>query len=327
MTLTRRRLLLATSASALVGPVAQAQPAWPTGPLRLVVPFPPGGLLDGVGRLIGPSLSSALGQPVVIDNKPGSGGNLGSDLVAKAAPNGNTWLLGSPGLAISPNLYPKLPYKLDDLQAVAMVGSQPNVLLVPANSPARTLAELVDMLRKSPGRYQYASNGNGTSLHLSAELLKFKTQTFALHIPYRGSAPAMTALLGGEVTFMFDNLTPALPQIQAGKVRALAVTSTTRSASLPDVPTVQESGIQGFDVTAWFGLLVPTGTPPAIVQRLESEVRKAVQDPALSQSLRQRGIEPGFRGVADFTAHLKREQAQWKAVVDRKSTRLNSSHH
>jgi tripartite-type tricarboxylate transporter receptor subunit TctC len=316
MPMNRRHVLLAASASALVGPLAQAQTAWPSGPVRLVVPFPPGGLLDGVGRLIGPPLSTALGQPVVIDNKPGSGGNLGADLVAKAAPNGQTWLLGSPGLAISPALYPKLPYKLEDLQPVAMVGSQPNVLLVPANSPARSLADLVEMLRKSPGRYQYASNGNGTSLHLSAELLKFKTKTFALHIPYRGTAPAMTALLAGEVTFMFDNLTPALPQIQAGKVRALAVTSAARTPSLPDVPTRRESGVEDFAVTAWFGLLVPRGTPATLVQRLEAEVAKAVQDPALAQSLRQRGIEPGFRNATDFAAHLRRELSQWKAVVD-----------
>jgi tripartite-type tricarboxylate transporter receptor subunit TctC len=319
MTINRRHVLLAASASALTSPFTFAQSAptaWPSGPVRLVVPFPPGGLLDGVGRLIGPALSTALGQPVVIDNKPGSGGNLGADQVAKAAPNGQTWLLGSPGLAISPALYAKLPYKLDDLLPVAMVGSQPNVLLVPANSPARSLADLVEMLRKAPGKYQYASNGNGTSLHLSAELLKFKTKTFALHIPYRGTAPAMTALLAGEVTFMFDNLTPALPQIQAGKVRALAVTSATRTPSLPDVPTLRESGIDDFDVTAWFGLLVPRGTPAALVQRLEAEVGKAVQDPALAQSLRQRGIEPGFRNATDFATHLRREQAQWKAVVD-----------
>ncbi len=317
MQYTRRSLLLVAGSTALgLTPAVQAQASWPSAPLRLVVPFPPGGLLDGVGRLFAPPLGAALGQPVVIDNKPGSGGNIGTDLVAKAAPDGQTWLLGSPGLAISPSLYPRLPYKPEDLQPVALLGSQPNVLLVPADSPARTLAELVAMLRKAPGRYQYASNGNGTSLHLSAELLKFKTQTFVLHIPYRGSAPAMTALLAGEVNFMFDNLSPALPQIQAGKVRALAVTSTTRSASLPAVPTVQESGIEGFDVSAWFGLLVPRGTPAAIVQRLEAEAAKAVRDPALAQALRQRGIEPGFRGAGDFAAHLKREQAQWKSVVD-----------
>lgn len=311
---TSRRGLLVAAATLGLAPLARAQ-AWPSGPIRLVVPFPPGGLLDGVGRLFAPPLGSALGQSVVVDNRAGSGGNLGADHVAKAAPDGNTWLLGSPGLAISPAIYPKLPYKPEDLQPVALMGSQPNVLLVPANSPARTVADLLKMLRESPGKYQYASNGNGTSLHLSAELLKSRTRTFVLHIPYRGSAPAMTALLAGEVQMMFDNLTPALPQIQSGRVRALAVTSTTRAAALPDVPTLQEAGVADFDVTAWFGLLVPRGTPAAIVQRLEAESAKTVRDPAIVQALRQRGIEPGFRGSADFGAFLAREQAQWKSVV------------
>ncbi len=311
----RRQLLLAASACALA-PAARAQGTAAGTTVRLVVPFPPGGLLDGVGRLFAPVLGAGLGQTVVVDNKAGSGGNIGADAVAKAAPDGLTWLLGSPGLAISPSLYPKLPYKLEDLQPVALLGGQPNVLLVPADSPARKVSDLVDMLRKAPGKYQYASNGNGTSLHLSAELLKFKTRSFVLHVPYRGSAPAMTALLAGEVNFMFDNLSPALPQIQSGKVRALAVTTTTRSAALPDVPTMQEAGIADYDVAAWFGLLVPRGTPTALVQRLEAECAKALRDPALVQTLRQRGIDPQFRNGADFAAYIARERAQWKTVVD-----------
>ena len=314
MTLIRRQLLLGSAALALAPWAHPARAQANT--VRLVVPFPPGGLLDGVGRLFAPVLGSALGQTVVVDNKPGSGGNIGADAVAKAAPDGQTWLLGSPGLAISPSLYPRLPYKPEDLQPVALLGGQPNVLLVPADSPVRTVAELLDMLRKAPGKYQYASNGNGTSLHLSAELLKFKTRVFVLHVPYRGSAPALTALLAGEVNFMFDNLSPALPQIQAGKVRALAVTSTTRSPALPNVPTMQEAGVPGYEVNAWFGLLVPRGTPAAVVQRLEAESAKALRDPALAATLRQRGIEPAYRGSADFAAHLERERAQWKAVVD-----------
>lgn len=312
---TLRRGLLTAGALGLVTPVLRAQPAWPTGPIRLVVPFPPGGLLDGVARLFAPPLGAALGQSVVVDNRAGSGGNLGADAVAKAAPDGQTWLLGSPGLAISPAIYPKLPYRLDDLQTVAMLGSQPNVLLVPADSPARTVADLLAMLRSAPGRYQYASNGNGTSLHLSAELLKSRTRTFVLHIPYRGSAPAMTALLAGEVHLMFDNLAPALPQIQSGRVRALAVTSTTRARALPEVPTMQEAGVPDFDVTAWFGLLVPRATPAPVVQRLEAECAKAVRDTALAQTLRQRGIEPVFKGAADFGGFLAREAAQWRTVA------------
>jgi tripartite-type tricarboxylate transporter receptor subunit TctC len=315
---TRRHLLAASSAlafPALLGSAPALAQAWPSGPQKLVVPFPPGGLLDVVGRLVGPSLATQLGQPVVIENRAGSGGNIGTDAVAKAAPDGNTWLLGSPGLAISPHLYPKLAWKLDDLAPVAMIGSQPNVLLVPAASPVKTVAELVALLKREPGRHQYASNGNGTSLHLSAELLKFRTGTFVVHIPYRGSAMAMTALQSGEVGFMFDNLAPALPHIQAGRVRALAVTSTTRSPALPDVPTLQEAGVAGFDVTAWFGILVPRATPSAVVQRLEQAVLKAVADPALTQALTRQGIEARPRNAADFARHLSRETAQWREVV------------
>lgn len=309
-----RRTLMAGAAASLALP-ARSQSPWPAGPQRLVVPFPPGGLLDTVGRLVGPALATQLGQPVVIDNRPGSGGNIGTDAVAKAAPDGNTWLLGSPGLAISPHLYPKLPWKLDDLVPVAMIGSQPNVLLVPAASPVRSAAELVAMLKRAPGRHDYASNGNGTSLHLSAELFKFRTGTFALHIPYRGSAQAMTALQAGDVAFMFDNLAPALPQIQAGRVRALAVTSPARSPALPGVPSLQEAGIGDIDVTAWFGLLLPRGTPPGVVQRLEQATLKALGDATLAQALQRLGIQPQPRAAAEFTRHLARESAQWREVV------------
>ncbi len=313
MTLNRRQFAAAISAAALTHP-AFAQ-TWPTGPQRLVVPFPPGGLLDRVGRLVGPALAADLGQPVVIDNRSGSGGNIGIDVVAKSAPDGNTWLLGSPGLAISPHLYRKLPWQITDFAPVAMIGSQPNVLLVPAASPFRTVQALVAAMKAQPGRYQYASNGFGTSLHLSAELLKFRTGTFVVHIPYRGSALAMTGMLGGQVDYMFDNLSPALPQIQAGKVRALAVTSDTRATALPEVPTLQEAGIDGFNVSAWFGVLLPKGSPASAVQRLEQSVAKAVGDPAVSQALLAQGITPGFRGAADFARHLARETAQWREVV------------
>lgn len=313
--LLRRRSVCAGAFMLAVPALARAQ-AWPAGPQRLVVPFPPGGLLDTVARIYAPALSAALGQPVVVDNRAGSGGNIGTDAVAKAAPDGSTWLLGSPGLAISPHLYPRLAWKIEDFAPVAMLGSLPNVLLVPADSPARTVRQLIELVQRNPGRFQYASNGNGTSLHLSAELFKFKTRSFVLHIPYRGSAPAMTALLAGEVNFMFENLTPALPQVQSGKVRALAVTSAARAPTLPDVPTMSEAGVADFEVTAWFGLLVPRGTPASVIQRLEAEAAKLSRDPALAQNLRQRGIDPTFRSGTDFAAHLARETAQWKQVVD-----------
>lgn len=315
----RRRWLksaVAAATLALAAGAVAAQPAYPDGPITLVVPFPPGGLLDNVARIIAPRMAQSLGQPVVIDNKPGSGGNIGASAAAKAAPTGYTMLLGSPALTISPALYKRLPYGPDDLVPVAFMGSLPNVLLVPASSPIRTARELIEQMRKEPGKLNYASNGNGTSLHLSMELLKSRTQTFVVHVPYRGSAPAMTALIGGEVQMMFDNLPPALSQIQGGRVRALAVTSTTRSPALPDVPTMQEAGIKDFDVTAWFGFMVPRGTPDAVVRRLEAESAKALADPQVAQALSKVGIEPRFQNAAAFATYLTRERKQWQSVVD-----------
>lgn len=306
----------AAATLALTTGVVAAQPAYPDAPVTLIVPFPPGGLLDNVARIIAPRMAQSLGQPVVIDNKPGSGGNIGASAAAKAAPTGYTMLLGSPALTISPALYKRLPYGPDDLVPVAFMGSLPNVLLVPASSPIRTARELIEQMRKEPGKLNYASNGNGTSLHLSMELLKSRTQTFVLHVPYRGSAPAMTALIGGEVQMMFDNLPPALSQIQGGRVRALAVTSTTRSPALPDVPTLQEAGVKDFDVTAWFGLMVPRGTPEAVVRRLEAESAKALADPQVAQALRKVGIEPRFQNAVAFATYLTRERQQWQSVVD-----------
>lgn len=317
---TDRRLWLtrvaAAATLALAAGSVAAQPSYPEGPVTLVVPFPPGGLLDNVARIIAPRMAQSLGQPVVIDNKPGSGGNIGASAAAKAAPTGYTMLLGSPALTISPALYKRLPYGPDDLVPVSLMGSLPNVLLVPASSPVRTARELIDQMRSQPGKLNYGSNGNGTSLHLSMELLKSRTQTFVVHVPYRGSAPAMTALIGGEVQMMFDNLPPALAQIQGGRVRALAVTSTTRAPALPDVPTMQEAGVADFDVTAWFGLMVPRGTPDAVVRRLEAESAKVLADPQVTQALRKVGIEPRFQNAAAFATHLTRERKQWQSVVD-----------
>lgn len=325
--LSRRQWLKSTAAGlAAAGlPLAlHAQAAYPSGPVTLLVPFPPGGLLDSVARIVAPSLGQSLGQPMVVDNKPGSGGNIGAAAVAKATADGQTLLLGSPALTISPAIYDKLPYAPDDLVPVASLGSLPNVLLVPASSPVRSVKELLAQLKAKPGQYNYASNGNGTSLHLSMELLKFKTQTFALHVPYRGSGPAMTALIAGEVQLMFDNLPPALPQIQAGKVRALAVTSTKRSPVLPDVPTMQEAGVADFDVTAWFGLMAPKGTPAAVLRRLEADSAKAIGQADVADALRKRGIDPQFQDAAAFGQRLARERKQWQSVVDYAKIKLDS---
>ncbi|URI10192.1 tripartite tricarboxylate transporter substrate binding protein [Aquincola tertiaricarbonis] len=302
----------------------QAQVAYPRGPVTLLVPFPPGGLLDSVARIVAPSLGQSLGQPLVVENKPGSGGNIGAAAVAKAAADGQTLLLASPALTISPAIYDKLAYAPDDLVPVASLGSLPNVLLVPASSPARTVKDLLDQLKAKPGAYSYASNGNGTSLHLSMELLKFKTKTFALHVPYRGSGPAMTALISGDVQLMFDNLPPALAHIQSGRVRALAVTSARRSSVLPDVPTLQEAGVPDFDVTAWFGLMAPKGTPTATLRRLEADSAKAIAQADVAEALRKQGIEPQFQDASAFGQRLARERKQWQSVVDYAKIKMDS---
>jgi tripartite-type tricarboxylate transporter receptor subunit TctC len=313
-----RRLgaLVASFAAAFgVAASAAAQP-YPSKPVRLVVPYPPGGLIDIVGRITAPRLGEALGQPVVVENRAGSGGHVGSEAVARAAPDGYTLLLGAPHLPIGPSLYKGLGYDpLRDLAPVALVGSVPNVLTVGPARPFRTVKELVDFARANPGRLNYASNGSGTSLHLSAELMKRMTKTFIVHIPYRGAAAATTALVAGEVDLMFDNLTPALPQIRAGKVRPLAVTSLARSPALPDVPTMAEAGLDGYDVTAWFGFLVPAKTPREVLDRLEDAARRVAASPEVAKALAAQGAVARFEGAQSFDAFLARETVKWADVV------------
>ena len=310
---------LGQSAALAVGAIAvpgalQAQ-SWPSRPIRLVVPFPPGGLIDTMARLIGPRLSLSLGQPVVVDNKPGAGGNLGAAEVARALPDGYTLLMAAPPLTIGPALYSTLPYKPEQIAAVALLGSVPNVLLVKSSSPITSLKQLTAQAKASPGKLNYASNGVGTSLHLCAELYKSTTGVFVTHIPYRGAAAAMTALLSGEVTMMFDNLPGALAQIQAGNVRALAVTTTTRSKSLPDVATMVESGLTGFDVSAWFGVAAPTATAANVVSRLEQALDAVIKQADVVATMSRQGVEPGFSGSASMTQFLAADSAKWKAVA------------
>ena len=288
---------------------------YPTKPVRLVVPFPPGGLIDNMARLLGPRLAQELGQPVVIENKPGAGGNLGAAEVARAAPDGYTLLMASPPLTISPSLYKNLPYKPDQIVPVALLGRVPNVLIVRSGGVA-SVKQLIDKARVQPGRMNYASNGNGTSLHLSAELFKTTTNTFVTHIPYRGAAAAITAILAGEVDMMFDNLPSAMGQIQAGKVTALAVTTVQRSKALPDVPTLVELGMPDFDVSAWFGLAAPAGVPPAIVSRLEQALDKVSKQPDVAAAMLRQGAEPGFVDSKVMAAFWSADAAKWRRVAD-----------
>ena len=313
---TKRTLMRATAGALLLlaAPLSMAQ-AWPTRPIRLVVPFPPGGLIDNMARLVGSRLSQELGQPVVIDNKPGAGGNVGAAEVARAPADGYTLLMASPALTISPAVYKNLPYQPSQLAPVALLGRVPNVLLVNPASGIGKVQDLVGRAKAKPGQLNYASNGNGTSLHLSAELFKRRSETFITHVPYRGAAAAITALLSGEVDMMFDNLPSAIGQIQAGKLRALAVTTAQRSTALPDVPTLAEAGMDGFNVSAWFGVAAPAGLPAPVATRLADALQKVVQQPEVAAAMQRQGADPTFMDAASAAAALNADAAQWKQVA------------
>lgn len=315
----RRQWLQQTAASLL--PVAFASPnawaqTWPARAIRLVVPFPPGGLIDNMARLIGPRLSQELGQPVIIDNKPGAGGNLGAGEAARAAADGYTLVMASPPLTINPALYKKLPYQPEHIAPLGLLGRVPNVLMVNPASGITSVAELSARIKARPGQLNYASNGQGTSLHLSAELYKSKAGLFITHIPYRGAAAAMTALMANEVDMMFDNLPSALGQIQAGKLKALAVTTPQRSSVLPQVPTMAEAGIAGYQVSAWFGLASPAGLPAAVQARIEQALERIAKQAEVIAALQKQGAEPSWLDSKGLASFMQADAAQWKNVAD-----------
>ena len=312
-----RRIALQAALLACSATPAFAQPAWPARSLRLVVPFPPGGLVDTMARLVGTRLAQELGQPVVVDNKPGAGGNLGAAEAARAAPDGYTLLMASPALTIGPAVYRNLPYQPTQLAPVALLGRVPNVLLVNPAGGVQRVEQLVARAKAAPGRLNYASNGNGTSLHLSAELFKARTGTFVTHVPYRGAAAAITALMAGEVDFMFDNLPSAIAQIQSGRLRALAVTTPERSPALPAVPTLAEAGLAGFDVSAWFGIVAPAGVPGAVTARLGEVLARIVRMPEVATAMQRQGAEPAFLDERAMGRFIASDAAQWQQVAAR----------
>lgn len=311
---TRRHCLMAGAAALALPSLVLAQ-AWPARPLRLVVPFPPGGLVDTMARLIGTRLGQALGQPVVIDNKPGAGGNLGAAEVARAQADGYTLLMASPPLTISPALYASLPYKPEQILPVGLLGRVPNVLLVNPKSGINSVADLVARAKREPGKMNYASNGNGTSLHLSAELFKNTAGIFITHIPYRGAAAAVTGLMAGEVDMMFENLPSVLGQVQGGAVKALAMTTVSRSKALPAVPTLVELGMPDFDVSAWYGVAAPAGTPPAVVAALEQALQNVLREPDVVRAMESRGADVGFLASVPMGAFMASDAAKWKRVA------------
>lgn len=289
--------------------------AWPARPIKLVVPFPPGGLIDNMARLVAPKLAQELGQPLVIDNKPGAGGNLGAAEVARASADGYTLLMASPPLTISPALYAKLPYKPEQIVPVGLLGRVPNVLVVNPASGIASVADLTARIKARPGQLNYASNGQGTSLHLSAELYKSQAEIFVTHIPYRGAAAGLTAVMADEVNMMFDNLPSALGLINGGKLKALAVTTPQRSSVLPNVPTMEEAGLKGYQVFSWFGVAAPEGLPPAIQLKIEQALERVANQVEVKAAMLKAGAEPTWLNGQGMGLFMQTDTMQWKKVA------------
>jgi tripartite-type tricarboxylate transporter receptor subunit TctC len=281
------------------------------------VPFPAGGTTDILAREVGQRLSLSLGQPVVIDNRPGAAGNIGSELVAKSAPDGYTLLMATVGThAINPNLYARIPYDhVKDFAPVVLVAGVPNVLEVTPSLPVHSVADLIKLAKEKPGQINFASSGSGTSIHLSGELFKTMAGVDMTHVPYKGSAPAITDLIGGQVQVMFDNLPSSLQQIKAGKLRAIAVTSAQRAPALPDIPTIAESGLPGFEATSWFGIVAPAGTPPTIIARINADVNQWLQSPEAKEKLLAQGAVAAGGSPEQFAAYIHTETEKWARVV------------
>jgi tripartite-type tricarboxylate transporter receptor subunit TctC len=310
-----RRLAALALLAASLPALAQA---WPAKPVRIVVPYPPGGPVDISARLLAPKLQASLGQPFVVENKPGAGGNIGADFVAKSAPDGYTIGMGAIAThAINPALMASVPYDpIKDFRHLALVVQVPNVLVVNTELPVKSVPELIAHAKVRPGKLDFASGSTGSTGHLAGELFKQMTGTFMVHIPYKGAPAAVADLLAGRVHLMFDNLSSALPNVKAGKVRALAVTTLKRSASLPELPTLDESGLKGFDMTTWWGLMSPAGVSADVAQRLSTEILKAMDAPDVKERLRAMGMEgSAVRTPEQFTAFVDAERKLYARLV------------
>jgi tripartite-type tricarboxylate transporter receptor subunit TctC len=316
--------LLAGLVLAAVSAAAAAQ-AWPSKPIKWIVPFAPGGTTDILARTVSEKLSPALGVPVVVDNKPGAGGGVGAELVARAAPDGYTIIGGTISThAINASLYKDLPYDpVKDFVPITMIARVPNMLVLNPGVPAKDVKELIVLLKANPGKYTFASSGNGTSQHLSGELFKTMAGVDMQHIPYKGSPPALQDVVGGQVTMTFDNITTAWPLAKAGKLKALAVTTAKRSDIAPDVPTLAESGLPGFEVGSWQGVFAPAGTPPAIVKRLNAEIVKILAMPDVREKLGALGAEIVADSPEDFAVIVKAEVAKWSDVVKKSGAKVD----
>ncbi|HSW18661.1 MAG TPA: tripartite tricarboxylate transporter substrate binding protein [Ramlibacter sp.] len=293
---------------------------WPSKPVRWVVPFPPGGAMDAIARALGEKASKALGQPFVIENKAGAGGNIGADFVAKAPADGYTIMITSIGMATNKPLYGKLSYDpIKDFAPVSLLAVVPNVLVTNNTQPnIKNVADVIAAARKAPGQLTYASAGNGTSIHLAGEMFTTLTKSDLLHVPYKGSGPAVSDLLGGQVNYMFDSVTSARPHIESGKLRALAVTTAKRSSSLPQVPTMAEAGVPGYEVSPWFAVFAPAATPKPVVAKLNKALLDAMKQADVAARLASIGAEPIGSSPEELATHLKRESDRWtKLIVER----------
>ena len=319
-----RRTLLLAAAVALASPLALAQSSWPTKPVTIVVPFPAGGGTDAFARPLSAHLTKALGKQFIIDNKGGAGGTVGAGVAARAAPDGYTLFMGAVHHAIAPSIYPKLDYNIEtDFVPVGMVSSVPHVIVINAQRmPVADFKAFLDSVRKNPGKFNYASAGNGTSHHLAGELFKLQSQTFITHIPYRGAGPALQDLIAGQVDMMFDGLGSSAAHIKAGRIKALAVASDTRAPGFPDVPTAAEMGMPDYKVATWYGLWAPKGTPKDVVERIQAELRKALNSEELVAIWRGIGsVTPDLYGDA-YGRFVSAEVKRWAEVVKASGAKL-----
>ena len=328
MTKRQTLALLACALASATLPAANAQaPAasWPSKPIRWVVPFPPGGAMDAIARTLGEKAGKTLGQPFVIENKPGAGGNIGADFVAKQPGDGYTLMITSIGMATNKPLYGKLSYDpIKDFAPVSLLAVVPNVLVTNATQPdVKTAKDVIAAARKAPGKLTYASAGNGTSIHLAGEVFTSLAQVDMLHVPYKGSGPAVSDLLGGQVNYMFDSITSARPHIESGKLRALGLTTAKRSKTLPNVPTLAEAGLPGYEVSPWFAVFMPAATPKDIVAKVNSALLEAMKDPDVVKRLETIGAEPVGSTPEEMAQHLARESERWTKLIQERGIKLD----
>jgi tripartite-type tricarboxylate transporter receptor subunit TctC len=309
----------------LMAPAGASAQAYPTKPVSLLIAFPPGGPSDVLSRIVGKKLEQLLGQPFVMDNRPGAGGNIAAEAAANAAADGHTILMGNNSiLATNAALYKKINFNPErDFVPISLVGSQANILVVNPNVPAKSMAELIALLRANPGKFNYASSGHGAAAHLAAELFKTEAKVNIVHVPYKGAAPALRDVIAGHVHMMFATAASVVPHIKSGKVRALAVTPIKRTAVFPDLPTIDELGLKGFDATTWHGLVAPSKTPREIVMQLNRATVEALKDPAVRKSLSDLGVDIVGSSPEEFAAYIKAEIPKWTAIVKASGAKLD----